>query len=337
MRRPSSPVPRRALAAALLAVLTAACTSPGHGRDRTDDTPRHRAVNWAPYVSAEEASPLDGTADPAAYDLAFAVADGEDCAPVWGGTEPVDDPAVRARIAKLRAEADVRVSFGGQAGSELARVCEDPAGLAAAYGRALDAAGTKLADFDVEGGALKDRAANARRNTALARLQEDGRLGGVTYTLPVMPDGLDADALSLLRGAHEAGVGITAVNLMVMSYGESYAERSMAEYAERAARAAQRQLRGALGLSSAAAWRALRLTPMPGVNDVTTETFTLADARRLHAFAAHNGLGGLSMWASFRDRPCPGPIVRKSAQEHCSGVAQEPGDFARALSGRAGD
>ncbi|MEV0847654.1 chitinase [Streptomyces sp. NPDC049954] len=333
MRRPSSPVPRRALAAALLAALTASCASPGHGQDRTDDTPRHRGVDWAPYVSAEEPSPLDATADPATYNLAFAVADGADCVPVWGGTEPVDDPAVRARIAKLRTGADVRVSFGGQAGSELARVCEDAPALAAAYTRALRAAGTRLADFDVEGGALKDRAANARRNAAVARLQKEGRLGEVTYTLPVMPEGLDADALSLLRGARAAGAGITAVNLMVMSYGEAYDERSMAEYAEQAARAAHRQLRTALGLSSTAAWKALRLTPMPGVNDVTTETFTLPDARRLHTFAVRNGLGGLSMWASFRDRPCPAPATRRTAQEHCSGLAQKPGDFARALAG----
>ncbi|MFE9249948.1 chitinase [Streptomyces sp. NPDC007088] len=335
MRRPSPPAPRRVLVAALLAALTTACAPPGReaARDRTDDTPRHRGVDWAPYVSAEEPGPLDGTADPSTYNLAFAVADGADCVPVWGGTEPVDDPAVRARIAKLRAGADVRVSFGGQAGSEPARVCEDAPSLAAAYTRALRAAGTRLADFDVEGGALRDRAANARRNEAVAGLQEKGTLGAVTYTLPVMPEGLDADALALLRGAHENGVRVTAVNLMVMSYGEAYTERSMAEYAERAARSAQRQLRAALDLSSTAAWRTLRLTPMPGVNDVTTETFTLADARRLRAFAVHNGLGGLSMWASFRDRPCPGPVVREEARERCSGVAQKPGDFARALAG----
>lgn len=316
----------------LLAGLTAACTSSAADEQPAPSRPR---VAWTPYVSAESASALDRTADPSAYNLAFAVADGRDCAPVWGGTEPVDDPAVRSRIAKLRADAGVRVSFGGEAGRELALVCEDPAQLAAAYGRALRAAGTDLADFDVEGGAVRDKAANARRDEAVVDLQKKGTLGPVTYTLPVMPDGLDADALALLRGAREAGVKIAAVNIMAMSYGTSYDDdkTSMAAYAERAAIATQRQLRKALGLSPAAAWKSLHLTVMPGVNDITVETFTLDDARTLRAFAVGSGVGALSMWAAFRDRPCAAPAVRKTAQERCTGIAQREGDFARALAG----
>ncbi|WP_037869465.1 glycosyl hydrolase family 18 [Streptomyces sp. SPB074] len=322
------PPPRRSPLLALacaLPLLLAACG--GAPADSADDAPARR-VGFAPYVSAESASALDATAHPDEYRLAFAVADGRRCVPVWGGTEPVDDPAVVERAGRL---GRVRVSFGGEAGTELARACGSVDALAAAYRRAPDAAGTDRADFDIEGGTLGDTAANARRARALARLQADGGLD-VLVTLPVMPEGLEADARALLRGLRAAGVRVGEVNIMTMSYGSAYpdSEGPMSAYGERAARAAHGQLRAVLGWSSRTAWRRLRLTVMPGVNDVPHETFTRADARRTHAFAVRAGLGGLSLWASFRDRPC---ARGESSRERCTGVAQEKGEFARLLAG----
>ncbi|EFL01887.1 sugar hydrolase [Streptomyces sp. SPB78] len=316
--------PLLALACAL-PLLLAGCA--GEPADAADGTPPHR-VGFAPYVSAESASALDATAHPDEYLLALAVADGGRCVPVWGGTEPVDDPAVARRAAGLR---PTRVSFGGEAGTELARACGSVDELAAAYRRALDAAGTDRADFDIEGGTLGDEAAHARRAKAVARLQADAGLD-VSVTLPVMPEGLEADARELLRGLRAAGVRVGEVNIMTMSYGSAYpdAKGPMSAYGERAARAAHGQLRELLGWSSRTAWKRLRLTVMPGVNDVPHETFTRADARRTHEFAVRVGLGGLSQWASFRDRPC---APDESSRERCTGVAQKKGDFARLLAG----
>ncbi|WP_433340929.1 chitinase [Streptomyces sp. CA-253872] len=322
-RRP----PSLALACVLLplVLLLAGCSGAAGGS--TDGAAPPRRVGFAPYVSAESASTLDTTAHPDEYRLAFAVADGRRrCVPVWGGTEPVDDPAVRKRIARL---GTVRVSFGGEAGTELARACGSVDALAAAYRGALDAAGTDRADFDIEGTALGDTAANARRAEAIARLRSGAGLD-VSVTLPVMPEGLEADARAMLRGLRAAGVRVGEVNLMTMSYGSAYpdAKGPMSAYGERAARAAQGQLRELFGWSSRTAWQRLRMTVMPGVNDVPHETFTRADARRTHAFAVRVGLGGLSLWASFRDRPC---AAGESSRERCTGVAQKKGDFARLL------
>ncbi|MFE9906888.1 hypothetical protein [Streptomyces clavifer] len=45
------------------------------------------------------------------------------------------------------------------------------------------------------------------------------------------------------------------------------------------------------------------------------------------------GVGALSMWAAFRDRPCAEGEDLTVADDACSGVAQEPGAFAEALNG----
>ncbi|MFJ8000119.1 hypothetical protein ACIQ7D_23755 [Streptomyces sp. NPDC096310] len=193
----------------------------------------------------------------------------------------------------------------------------------------FDAVGATRADFDIEGDALTDSASVALRNKAIVRLQEERGLD-VTYTLPVMPDGLEKSGTALLSDAAERGVRLSAVNVMAMNYGSSYTG-NMAVYAERAARVAHDQIASTLGLSSARAWRALHVTAMAGVNDVTGETFTLADAARLRRFAREEGVGALSMWATFRDRACADGVSTATASDTCSGVEQTAGAFAEAL------
>ncbi|WP_443046753.1 hydrolase [Streptomyces sp. NBC_00247] len=286
---------------------------------------------YTPYVSATTASDTDGAGSPDTYDLAFVVADGGGCTPSWGGSAAADDAAVLARVAALTASgADVRVSFGGAAGTELARACGSARELADAYAEVLDAVGADKADFDVEGSTLTDEASVARRDRAIRLLQKSRDLD-VTYTLPVMPAGLEASALALLDDAVTEGVTLSAVNVMAMNYSESRTG-DMGQYAQRAARAAHTQLAKALGLGSAEAWKALHLTVMAGVNDVAGETFTLADASALRTFAGERGVGALSLWATFRDRACADTDTT-GADDSCSGVEQEDGAFGEALGG----
>jgi chitinase len=49
----------------------------------------------------------------------------------------------------------------------------------------------------------------------------------------------------------------------------------------------------------------LGATPMIGQNDVSTEVFTLDDAKTLVAFAKTYKIGLVSFWAINRDQPCP--------------------------------
>lgn len=319
------------LACSACATGTAADQGAASGPRPTTTSTAPAATAYTPYVSATTAADTDAAGSPDTYNLAFVVADGDACTPVWGGSAAATDPAVLSRVAALTSSgADVRVSFGGAAGTEAALACDNSQELADAYGEVLDAVGATKADFDIEGDALTDTASVTRRNEALHLLQQERDLD-VTYTLPVMPDGLEASGTAVLDDAVAEDVDVSAVNIMAMNYSSSH-DGDMSDYAEQAASAAHDQIADVFGLSDAKAWRALHITVMIGVNDVAGETFTLADAASLRSFARRQGAGALSLWAAFRDRPCTDEDTSE-ASDSCSGVAQEAGEFAEALSG----
>ncbi|MER6783147.1 chitinase [Streptomyces sp. NPDC000658] len=290
-------------------------------------------TSYAPYVSAVEASDNDSAGSPTAYNLAFVISGGSACTPTWNGTNAIGDPAVKARVSKLTASgATARVSFGGASGTELAASCDSVSALAQAYGEALDAAGSNQADFDVEGDELTDADSVALRSRAIAALQKERPGLEVSFTLPVMPSGLDADGLALLASANKYDVQVSTVNLMTMNYGESYAA-DMGGYAITSATAAQAQLRKVFGTTDAGAWQGMALTSMIGTNDVAGETFSLADAAQVRAFAVEKGISWVSMWSTFRDQQCSAADSAKDdALTNCSGVKQSSGAFAKAFS-----
>ncbi|WP_406157826.1 cellulose binding domain-containing protein [Streptomyces sp. NBC_00882] len=293
------------------------------------------SAGFAPYVDTSLYPAFDLLASAAStgvknYNLAF-VTDGGGCTPKWGGVTDLASDAVAQQIGALRAKGgDVRVSFGGASGSELATTCSSADTLAAAYGKAVDAYGLTKVDFDVEGGALPNTAANTRRAQAIAKLQSRHPGLDVSYTLPVMPEGLTQDGVDLLANAKSNGVEIDTVNIMAMDYGPSYSG-DMGTYAEQAATATQAQVKGVLGLSDSAAWKAVGVTPMIGVNDVASEIFKVDDASQLVTFAKAKGLGGLSMWSATRDKQCPGG-AKPSADATCSSIVQDAFAFSKAFS-----
>ncbi len=292
------------------------------------------SARFAPYVdtSLYPAFDLLGAADATGvknYNLAF-VTDGGGCTPKWGGVTDLTSDGVAAQIGSLRAEGgDVRVSFGGASGSELATTCSSADALAAAYGKAVDAFKLTKVDFDVEGGALPNAAANTLRAKAIAKLQAQHPDLDVSFTLPVMPEGLTQDGVNLLSDAKSNGVEISTVNIMAMDYGPSY-NGDMGTYAEQAATATQAQVKSVLGRSDSAAWKTVAVTPMIGVNDVSSEVFTVDDATQLAGFAKSKGLGGLSMWSATRDKQCAGG-TKPTADATCSSIAQDKNAFAKAF------
>ncbi|MDL4815130.1 cellulose binding domain-containing protein [Actinomadura opuntiae] len=295
---------------------------------------------FAPYVDTGLYPPYDlkaarTEAGVKEFTLAFVVSGGA-CTPKWGGVEDLDANKVAQQIGAVRdAGGDVRVSFGGASGSELALSCSTSGALAAAYGKVVDQFKLTKVDFDVEGGALTDGAANDRRAKAIASLQHDHPGLRVSFTLPVLPQGLTQDGVDLLKNAAGNGVGIDAVNIMAMDYGDGAAPNpsgKMVDYAIDAATATHAQVKGILGLGDAQAWRRVAVTPMIGVNDVATEVFTVADARKVAAFAKGKGMAWVSMWSATRDKPCAGG-AKNYADPTCSSIAQQPFDFARAFGG----
>ncbi|MEU1268886.1 cellulose binding domain-containing protein [Streptomyces sp. NPDC005799] len=308
--------------------------SPSQSAGTGNGTGTTASAGFAPYVDTSLYPAFDLLASANAtgvknYNLAF-VTDGGGCTPKWGGVTDLGGDGVASQIGALRAKGgDVRVSFGGASGSELATTCSSADALAAAYGKAVDAYKLTKVDFDVEGGALPNATANTNRAKAIAKLEAQHPGLDVSFTLPVMPEGLTQDGVNLLSNAKANGVRISAVNIMAMDYGPSY-NGDMGTYAEQAATATQAQVKSVLGLSDAAAWKTVAVTPMIGVNDVSSEVFKVDDATQLVNFAKSKGLGWLSMWSATRDQSCAGG-TKPTADATCSSIAQDKFAFSKAF------
>lgn len=247
--------------------------------------------------------------------------------------------AIRNEIAELRAVGgDVMVSLGGAAGESLAtnyrrRGLDAPA-LAAAYGSAVDTLALRKLDFDIEGAALADTATLRLQMQAIALLQASRPGLGVWFTLPVLPQGLTTSGVNAMRLALAAGVVVDGVNVMAMDYGDSAAPpalNSMGAYAIEAAVSTYGQLQPLFAAAGRSlGWNQMGITPMLGVNDITSEVFRLEDAALVETFAREKGLGMLSMWSLNRDAPGPAGQV---ANTH----AGLPGIAAGAFSNSWGD
>ncbi|MGP3769223.1 glycoside hydrolase family 18 protein [Streptomyces sp. SDT5-1] len=327
------------------AIPTAQAPSPTPSRTHRPK-PTHSATPpkppvFAPYVDTSLSPAFDLPRSARAtgvktYTLAFVKPKG-DCTPQWGKATLDGDP-VAAKIGALRsAGGDVRVSFGGQSGNELARTCTSASRLEAAYEKVVDRYRLTKVDFDIEGDALTDHASVERRNRVVAALQRRHPGLDVSFTLPALPRGLTADGLALLLDAKKKGVDIGAVNAMAMNFGSSSAPHPrgrMGAYAIDAAQATHAQLKSIVGGSDRAVWKRVAVTPMIGVNDVDGEVFTLADAAELGRFARSKGLAWLSLWSATRDRACPdGPGGPAAAT--CSGIKQRNGAFMKAFAAHA--
>ena len=225
------------------------------------------------------------------YTLAFIIAKqdgwGKDAKyskePSWYGRVAINENLYHDQIDAIRKRGgDVIVSFGGEAGKELANVIDDPAALEAAYQKVIDQYKFTWLDFDVEGNNLeKGKADSERRNTVLASLQKKNPGLIISYTLPVDPHGISEASRALLADAKAKGVKVHSANIMVMYFGKQFIHKGRSE--------------GELGVESAnAAYAQLQqidpaiqvgLCPCIGQNGSTNEVFEIADAKILKPFA----------------------------------------------------
>ena len=255
--------------------------------------PAHYA---APYLQISSGDAGDLAADMSAsgdkfYTLAF-LTPKSGCTPEWeDGGDSVG--AFSSQINALKsAGGNVIISFGGEAGGELAQTCTSVSSLTAAYKKVVDTYGVTRLDFDIEGSVLDDATANTRRDQALAALQAAEPAVQIDFTVPVDPTGLESNAVNLLKGAKGKGVKVNLVNIMTMDFGNG--QNALAD-AESAANGTVPQLESAFGVSSSQAWNMLGLTPIAGHND-DNENFTQSNAGTLESFAASHGVQELAFW-----------------------------------------
>ena len=266
--------------------------------------------------------------------------------PAWGSftvleTTSTDAQAVaiNSSIAKFRAAGgDVMISFGGVAGTSLAQYYAarglTAQALANAYAGVIDTYGVTHLDFDIEGAAIADAAAIALNSSALKLLQQSRPGVQIWYTLPVLPQGLTSDGIKVVQSALSAGVKLAGVNVMAMDYGEGPAPttgtgaQTMGTYAIQSAQSTYAQLSSVYANSGQTfGWNQIGVTPMIGVNDITSEVFTVADAQALNSFAVSKGLGMLGYWSVERDYP--GTLGQPT--HNASGVSSPAGSFSNAF------
>lgn len=283
------------------------------------------------------------------FTMAFIVADPQK-RPSWGGYAEyaVDggafDLALRSQVAGIRAlGGDVMVSFGGAFNKELAEVHADEAQLKQAYRTVVDAYNLTHLDFDIEGGAVADRASVDRRSRVLAALQAEmaaaGRPLQIWLTLPVLPTGLTPDGVYVVQSARNHGLALAGVNIMTMDYGDGAAPNPvgrMGDYAIQAATSLHAQLRGVYGSSptDAQLWQMVGVTPMIGLNDVQTEVFDQQEAREVAAFAKQKGIRRVSIWSLHRDRSNAAGAINY-VEPFSSSIVQQPFEFSQIFKGYA--
>lgn len=291
---------------------------------------------FAPYVDVllYPAFPLAATAAQTGskyYTLAFITnSNAGGCAATWGGAVALSENFLLTDLNNLRtAGGNVIVSFGGANGVELATACTTVDALKTQYRAVIDAYNLTQIDLDIEGVTVLDTATNDRRNKALAALQREYALEGktlkVSFTLAVLPTGLELSGRNLLQNAVANNVNVSAVNIMAMDYGAIANPNTMGQNAIDAANATLAQLQPIFtGRTPAQLKQMLGVTPMIGLNDVVPEVFTMNDAQLLLNYAHTNNIGRIAMWSMTRDKQCSGaPTVSPV----CSGITQQTFDF----------
>lgn len=265
------------------------------------------------------------------FSLGFVVNGTGTCDPSWFNAYSMTSGFETADIASLRAlGGDVKVSFGGEAGEELAQSCTTLASLTAAYQSVISAYNLTQIDFDIEGSAVADPASINLRSQAMAALQAAAKAAGktlsITLTLPVLPSGLTADGLSVVQSAINAGVDISTVDVMAMDFGDIEAPNpsgQMGTYAIDSATSVYNQLAALYpSKTSAQLWNMIGVCPMVGQNDESDEVFSLSDMHQLLTFAQQQHLGELAFWDVTRDgNACTGSLAS------CTDITQTPYEF----------
>ena len=245
------------------------------------------------------------------YHLAF-ITDAGSCNPAWGAqaTYSVKNGWGSHLTDKMRAKGiNYIISFGGASGSDISEACNESQ-LIATFESVIKTYKPQGLDFDIENGSAN----NNKLLGALNKFQLSHPDIKISFTLPVMPEGLTYSGADILKQAKTSQLHYS-VNIMAMDYGPAYAN-DMGQYAIQAADNVFTFLKSIYPeKSDSAIWKMIEVTSMIGVNDVNVEQFTLKNVDTLRNFAEKNHLGSLAMWSIARDKPC----ADKWASPICSG------------------
>jgi hypothetical protein len=254
--------------------------------------------------------------------LAFLVDGG--CTANWGGlggnvsnANFPNGTSVASAISSLSANGvSVIISWGGAFGS-IQSSCGTASQVQAMYQSVFNAYPSIAGqDFDIEGGINNTVVAQA-----LAGLKAANPSKSISLTLPVLSSGLVSAGLNIVNACHSAGFHPDSVNVMAMDMGSANDNGgNMLLSSEQAATNTHNQTGDNVGI-----------TPMIGVNDTTSEIFTLQNATDLVNWAkGQSYVNRLAFWSLGRDNGgCAGGAVSPT----CSSISQSTWQFSSIFNG----
>jgi chitinase len=221
----------------------------------------------------------------------------------WGGVSGADWAA--ENVPQLNsAGLNYVVSTGGEAGTF---TCASTAGMDSFIATYASPHLVGI-DFDIEGGQSESDIQNLVAAAAGAQAQYPNLQFSFTLATLAASDGSYGGVNSLGNEVVEAVLGSSlknyVINLMTMDFGSASSSvcvvvNGSCEMAQSAIQAVQ-NLEHTYGIAAGK----IAVTPMIGLNDNTSETFTTGDVDTLTSYAVSNGLAGLHFWSFDRDTPC---------------------------------
>jgi chitinase len=163
-------------------------------------------------------------------------------------------------------------------------------------------------DFDIEGGQTESEIQGLADSAAGAQAQYPNLQFSFTLATLGASDGSYGGVNSLGNEVVEAvlasGLKNYVINLMTMDFGS--ASSSVCVVVNGSCEMGQSSIQAVKNLEHTYGIPAgkIAVTPMIGLNDNTSETFTTADVDTLTSYAVSNGLAGLHFWSFDRDTPC---------------------------------
>jgi chitinase len=236
-----------------------------------------------------------------AITLAFAT--GACGSETWGGVPGASFAA--ENVPQLQAAGlKYVVSTGGEAGTF---TCASASGMESFIARYASPHLVGI-DFDIEGGQSESDIQNLVASAAGAQAQYPNIQFSFTLATLGASDGSYGGVNSLGNEVVEAVLGSSlknyVINLMTMDFGS--ASSSVCVVVSGSCEMGQSSIQAVKNLEHTYGIPASKIavTPMIGLNDNTSETFTTADVDTLTSYATSNGLAGLHFWSFDRDTPC---------------------------------
>ena len=270
-------------------------------------------MNWNTYEmqSAVEGSDLPvvgsgsvvSTYIPKLPAITLAFATGACGSENWGGVSGADWAA--ENVPQLNsAGLNYVVSTGGEAGTF---TCASTAGMDSFIATYASPHLVGI-DFDIEGGQSESDIQNLVAAAAGAQATYPNLQFSFTLATLGASDGSYGGVNSLGNEVVEAVLGSSlknyVINLMTMDFGS--ASSSVCVVVNGSCEMGQSSIQAVENLEHTYGIPASKIavTPMIGLNDNTSETFTIADVDTLTSYAVSNGLAGLHFWSFDRDTPC---------------------------------